>query len=168
MVYTLGTADIDDPPIIVKISYASFSPLLELRLSIFHFFLLDLALHFSRLDGCEFEWTLGVGDGQGGLACCDSWGCKESDTTERLNWTELNWCHFLTTWDKMYERHFLRPWTCKNVHLRFDWLARFLHLLVIDNPKGSWFLSLYTLFFCADLEALKFCFDLCLFLVIIL
>ena len=28
---------------------------------------------------------LGVGDGQGGLACCDSWGCKESDTTERLN-----------------------------------------------------------------------------------
>ena len=39
------------------------------------------------LDGHEFGWTLGVGDGQGGLACCDSWGCKESDTTERLNWT---------------------------------------------------------------------------------
>ena len=37
----------------------------------------------------EFEWTLGVGDGQGGLACCNSWDCKESDTTERLNWTEL-------------------------------------------------------------------------------
>ena len=34
------------------------------------------------------EWTPGVGDGQGGLACCDSWGRKESDTTERLNWTE--------------------------------------------------------------------------------
>ena len=43
------------------------------------------------LDGCESEWTPGVGDGQGGLACCDSWGHKESDTTERLNWTELNW-----------------------------------------------------------------------------
>ena len=43
-------------------------------------------------DGHESEWTLGVGDGQGGLACCDSWGHKESDTTERLNWTELNWC----------------------------------------------------------------------------
>ena len=41
------------------------------------------------LDGHESEWTLGVGDGQGGLACCDSWGRKESDTTERLNW--LNW-----------------------------------------------------------------------------
>ena len=36
-------------------------------------------------------WTLGVGDGQGGLACCDSWGSKESDMTEWLNWTELNW-----------------------------------------------------------------------------
>ena len=41
------------------------------------------------LDGCEFEWTLGVGDGQGGLACCDSWGRKESDTTERLIWSDL-------------------------------------------------------------------------------
>ena len=40
-------------------------------------------------DKRESEWTLGVGDGQGGLACCDSWGRKESDTTERLNWTEL-------------------------------------------------------------------------------
>ena len=39
------------------------------------------------LDGRESEWTPGVGDGQGGLACCDSWGCKESDTTEWLNWT---------------------------------------------------------------------------------
>ena len=44
------------------------------------------------LNGHEFEWTPGVGDGQGGLACCDSWGCKESGMTERLNWTELNWC----------------------------------------------------------------------------
>ena len=41
-----------------------------------------------RLDGRGFEWTPGVGDGQGGLACCDSWGRKESDTTERLNWTD--------------------------------------------------------------------------------
>ena len=47
------------------------------------------------LDGGGSEWTLGVGDGQGGLACCDSWGRKESDTTERLNWIELNW----TEWD---------------------------------------------------------------------
>ena len=40
------------------------------------------------LDGQEFEWTPEVGDGQGGLACCDSWGGTELDTTKRLNWTE--------------------------------------------------------------------------------
>ena len=42
-----------------------------------------------RLDGREFGGTPGVGDGQGGLACFNSWGCEESDTTEWLNWTEL-------------------------------------------------------------------------------
>ena len=41
------------------------------------------------LDGHESEWTPGVGDGQGGLACCDSWGRKESDTTEWLIWSDL-------------------------------------------------------------------------------
>ena len=40
-------------------------------------------------NGHGFGWTLGVGDGHGGLACCSSWGCKVCDTTERLNWTEL-------------------------------------------------------------------------------
>ena len=38
-----------------------------------------------QLDGHEFEQAPGVGDGQGGLACCDSWGRKELDMTERLN-----------------------------------------------------------------------------------
>ena len=42
------------------------------------------------LNGHEFEWTPGAGDGQGGLECSDSWGCKESDMTEWLNWTVLN------------------------------------------------------------------------------
>ena len=41
------------------------------------------------LNGRDSGWTPGDGDGQGGLACCDSWGRKESDMTERLNWTEL-------------------------------------------------------------------------------
>ena len=40
-----------------------------------------------RLNGHGFGWTLGVGDGQGGLACCGSWGCKELDMTEQLKWT---------------------------------------------------------------------------------
>ena len=46
-----------------------------------------------RLNGHGSGWTPGVGDGQGGLACCGSWGRKESDTTERLNWTELGWAY---------------------------------------------------------------------------
>ena len=50
----------------------------------------EMAGWHHRLDGRGFEWTPGDCDGQGGLACCDSWGRKESDTTERLNWTELN------------------------------------------------------------------------------
>ena len=41
------------------------------------------------LYGREFEWTLGVGDGQGHLLCCSPWCCKKSDTTERLNWNEV-------------------------------------------------------------------------------
>ena len=51
----------------------------------------EMAGWHHRLNGRESEWTLGAGDGQGGLACCDSWGRKESDMTERRNWTELNW-----------------------------------------------------------------------------
>ena len=48
----------------------------------------EMAGWYHWFDGCEFEWTQGVGDGHGGLLCCDSWGRKEWDTTERLNWTE--------------------------------------------------------------------------------
>ena len=48
----------------------------------------EMAGWHHRLDGHEFEWTPGVGDGQRGLACCSSWGRKESDMTERLNWTD--------------------------------------------------------------------------------
>ena len=45
---------------------------------------------YHWLDGHEFEQASGVGDGQGSLACCSPWGHKESDVTERLNWTELD------------------------------------------------------------------------------
>ena len=50
----------------------------------------EMAGWHHRLDGHEFEWTLGDGDGQGGLVCYNSWGRKDSDMTEWLNWTELN------------------------------------------------------------------------------
>ena len=53
------------------------------------------------LNGHEFEWTPGVGDGQGGLACCSSRCRKESDTTEWLNWSECSrWTYFKNCSDK--------------------------------------------------------------------
>ena len=73
----------------------------------------EMAGWLHRLDGHEFEWTPGVGDGQGGLACCDSWGHKELDTTERLNWTELNW--------KLWERSFrIFFFILKKIYLIFN------------------------------------------------
>ena len=48
----------------------------------------EMAGWHHLLNGHGFGWTPGVGDGQGGLECCNSWGCRESDTTEWLNWTE--------------------------------------------------------------------------------
>ena len=50
------------------------------------------------LDGRESEWTRGVGDGQGGLAFCSPWGCKESDMTERLHWTE----YYFDCWENLF------------------------------------------------------------------
>jgi len=55
------------------------------------------------LNGHGFGWTLGVGDGQGGLVCCSSWGHKESDMTEWLNWTESLSSYL---WLLDYEPHF--------------------------------------------------------------
>ena len=51
-----------------------------------------------RLNKREFEQALGVGDGQGSLACCSPWGHKESDMTEQLNWTKLNLNKGLSWW----------------------------------------------------------------------
>ena len=62
------------------------------------------------LDGHGFGWTLGVGDGQGGLACYDSWVRKESDTTEWLNWTEL--LQDLATELAMWNINFYLLYTC--------------------------------------------------------
>ena len=59
-----------------------------------------------RLDGDESEWTPGIGDGQGGLAWCDSWGRKELDMTEWLNWKELREYSVIDTC-KIFENIFL-------------------------------------------------------------
>ena len=65
---------------------------------------------YHRLSGHEFGWTSGVGDGQAGLACCDSWGHKESDTTERLNWTD----GFSSSHVLMWELDYKESWALKN------------------------------------------------------
>ena len=59
------------------------------------------------LDGHETESTPGVGDGQRGLACCNSWGRKESDTTEWLNWSELNWTKAMSIESVMLSSHLI-------------------------------------------------------------
>ena len=64
----------------------------------------EMAGWHHRLNGREFEWTLGVGDRQGGLACCSPWGRKESDTTKWLNWTELYWIKILDNQRKNLQR----------------------------------------------------------------
>ena len=57
-----------------------------------------------------FGWTPGAGDGQGGLVCCDSWGHKESDTTEQPNWTEVLREKMLVAFDKDWVLHGLPRW----------------------------------------------------------
>ena len=96
----------------------------------------EMAGWHHRLNGHEFGWTLGVGDGQGGLVCCNSWDRKDSDMTERLNWTDtyeyryiiLNY-NFKNSAKKLQKQKFqnwkyrgFRIWVCplfiicKNVH----------------------------------------------------
>ena len=73
----------------------------------------EMAGWHHRLDGDEFGWTPGDGDGQGGLVCCNSWGGKELDTTEQLNWTD--WLtRNSSQW--LFFRHWMVPshaWSCQ-------------------------------------------------------
>ena len=77
-----------------------------------------------QLNGHGFGWTPGVGDGQGGLACCGSWDHKESDTTKRLNWTELHTAHS-NLWLSLRVRnlaitvHFTSTYLLKPVYMFF-------------------------------------------------
>ena len=74
--------------------------------------------------GHEFGWTLGFGDGQGGLACCGPWGHKESNTAEWLNWTDSNaWpryraLEFVTHFYRLSDSIFQELWElqCSQVH----------------------------------------------------
>ena len=104
-------------------------------------------------------WTLGVGDGQAGLACCDSWGRKESDTTERLNWTELilgGWDCPKTIYLKRFQRLFfshvlnsnsletasniLLIYTCPSLYNYFKYKNYFYY---IYDPSPHWAICIF-------------------------
>ena len=86
----------------------------------------EMAGWHHRLDGHEFGWALGVGDGQGGLACCNSWGRKELDMTERLNWTELNWRQ-----QKIYMQKTIKYWWKKSKMTQTD--GEVYHVLGLEE-----------------------------------
>ena len=96
----------------------------------------EMAGWHHRLDGRDSEWTPAVGDGQGGVVCCDSWGRKESVTTEKLSWTELNTLNllYLTTWEQKVS-------SGGNKQIPYILFGVIKYLLQLDCEK----LKLYTL-----------------------
>ena len=76
--------------LLIRWGSSEYTQPLCLHKCIMRLLMLEMAGWHHQLDGHEFEWTPGVGDGQGGLVCYNSWGRKDSDMTERLNWTELS------------------------------------------------------------------------------
>ena len=96
-----------------------------------------------RLNGHGFGWTPGVGDGQGGLVCCSAWDHKESDTTERLNWTEYNLTESFPRLKHFFDSIPLLTWSpnyllCSEVST--IWV---LPSPVLNFPLPTPFLSLY-------------------------
>ena len=94
----------------------------------------EMAGWHHQLYGHGFGWTLGVGDGQGGLVCCNSWDCKESDTTEWLNRTE--WSHgfpyFLQFKSEFGNKEFM-IWAIVSSQSCFCWLCRASPSLAAKN-----------------------------------
>ena len=99
----------------------------------------EMAGWHHRLDGCEFEWTPGVGDGQGGLACCDSWGYKESDTTEQLNWIEALLWKSPSLGDVFFQLRFASPIKIGEGHL---------YLKLGSGLSECWYIPSLQLLFC--------------------
>ena len=94
-----------------------------------------------RLNGLEFGWTPGVGDGQRGLACCNSWGRRESDTTEWLNWTELMEYiprKTISQATKLTHLHFPKVWKLNNTLLHNLWVKESIKENKIQGTTWKW------------------------------
>jgi len=90
-----------------------------------------------QFNGHGFGWTPGVGDGQGSLACCGSWGCKELDMTERLNWTE----HFKPSLPCSFCSIILLKLSGPGVHWReILWMTNYISLMICFVYLGFLFL----------------------------
>ena len=104
------------------------------------------------LNGHEFEEIPGVGDGQGGLACCGSWGGRESDTTERLNWTEVMIIQD-DIWDSFL--NWMEGVCLLNIHFYSIFLLLLLLLLLllsqIMKTSGPW--SFFLIFPCCSSQS---------------
>jgi len=98
------------------------------------------------LDGRESEWTPGVGDGQGGLACCDSWGRKESDMTKRLIWSDLMYEFECWTIKKAEDQRTdgFELWCWKRL-LRVPWTARRSNQSILKEISPEYSLEGWTL-----------------------
>ena len=107
------------------------------------------------LDGCESVWTPGVGDGQGGLVCCDSWGRKELDMSEWLNWTELRTlekyllnrrlCPLQMYWRPQYPLALLLSLLNLLVYIGMEFLLKILlNIYFLDDLKNVvWWLFIW-------------------------
>ena len=91
-----------------------------------------------RLNGHESEWTLGVGDGQGGLVCCSPRNCKESDMTEQLNWTEFIYTYIFFLISKNI-KEIINYGLLGNFSSRADVLI-FIHM----HPLSTYFVQSWT------------------------
>ena len=89
------------------------------------------------LDGRESKWTPGVGDWQGGLACCDSWGRKESDMTERLNWTELNYLLALTAKPTTFNSFHVKCFINKIIFLRKTNICHYYKFIELKKTNSN-------------------------------
>ena len=100
----------------------------------------EMARWHHWLDGHGFGWTPGVDDGQGGLVCCGSWGHKESDMTEKLNWTE--WLMMLNIfsctfdhWHIFFKKCLFKFFACFYIGLSFYFcVLRALDIFSILDP----------------------------------